>query len=72
MSGEVRTSWCPATLAKQVGVGLKDIDRLMLEMEANWQSLEPYKHVKVTPEMRARFVGAWKEHQERHLRLTRC
>jgi DNA helicase-2/ATP-dependent DNA helicase PcrA len=51
------------TLAKQVGVGLKDIDRLMLEMEANWQSLEPYKHVKVTPEMRARFVGAWKEHR---------
>ena len=54
------------TLAKQVGVGLKDIDRLMLEMEANWQSLEPYKHVKVTPEMRARFVGAWKEHRSIH------
>jgi DNA helicase-2/ATP-dependent DNA helicase PcrA len=51
------------TLAKQVGVGLRDIDRLMLEMEANWQSLVPYKHVKVTPEMRARFVGAWQEHR---------
>jgi DNA helicase-2/ATP-dependent DNA helicase PcrA len=51
------------TLAKQVGVGLRDIDHLMIEMEANWQSLEPYKHVKVTPEMRARFVGAWKEHR---------
>lgn len=52
------------TLAKRVGVGVKQVDRLIREMAANWQSLQPELDPEVTAEERSRFTSAWHEHRE--------
>lgn len=52
------------TLAARIGVGLKMIDLLLREMEANWQSLRPQDDPRLTAEVRARFLGVWREHRE--------
>ncbi len=53
-----------ATLARRVGVTQKQLDRLIKEMAANWESLTPEKNQRVDKEMRARFTGAWNEHRK--------
>jgi DNA helicase-2/ATP-dependent DNA helicase PcrA len=52
------------TLATRMGVGLKAIDRLLREMEANWQSLRLQDDPRLAPDVRARFLGVWREHRE--------
>jgi hypothetical protein len=47
-----------------MGVGLRMIDLLLREVEANWQSLRPQDDPSVTADARARFLGAWREHRE--------
>lgn len=51
------------TLAARVGVGVRELDRLVREMAAAWESLEPDEDPRVDPEARARFLGAWDEHR---------
>ena len=47
-----------------MGVGLKVIKLLLREMEANWQSLRPQDDPNVPADVRARFLGVWREHRE--------
>ena len=42
---------------------LKMIERLVHELEANWQALTPEQDLKVGPAVRARFLGVWDEHR---------
>lgn len=51
------------TLAARAGVGLRQCDRLIHEMESNWQSLRPQDDPRVSAAERARFLGAWNEHR---------
>jgi len=51
------------TLADRVGVGIRDLDDLMHEMEANWQSLVDEHDPEIDPALRARFLGAFAEHR---------
>ena len=51
------------TLATRAGLGLRQLDRLMREMEANWQSLRVEDDPQIEPAVRARFLGAWNEHR---------
>lgn len=51
------------TLAARVGVGVRDLDRLVREMAAAWESLTPEEDPRVDPAVRARFLGAWDEHR---------
>lgn len=51
------------TLAARVGVGVRELDRLVREMAAAWESLEPEEDPRVDASTRARFLGAWDEHR---------
>jgi DNA helicase-2/ATP-dependent DNA helicase PcrA len=51
------------TLARRGGVGVRTLDRLVREMAANWESLQPGSDPEVDPAERARFLGAWNEHR---------
>jgi len=51
------------TLARRAGVGVRELDRLVREMAAAWESLEPEEDPRVDPHTRARFLGAWDEHR---------
>lgn len=51
------------TLAARVGVGVRDLDRLVREMAAAWESLTPEEDPEVDSAVRARFLGAWDEHR---------
>jgi DNA helicase-2/ATP-dependent DNA helicase PcrA len=51
------------TLARRAGVGVRELDRLVREMPAAWESLEPEEDPRVDPHTRARFLGAWDEHR---------
>jgi DNA helicase-2/ATP-dependent DNA helicase PcrA len=51
------------TLAARVGVGVRELDRLVREMAAAWESLEPEEDPRVDDRTRARFLGAWDEHR---------
>jgi ATP-dependent DNA helicase UvrD/PcrA len=51
------------TLAARVGVGVRELDRLVREMAAAWESLEPEEDPRVNARTRARFLGAWDEHR---------
>ncbi|MDP9279109.1 MAG: ATP-dependent helicase, partial [Gemmatimonadota bacterium] len=51
------------TLAARVGVGVRELDRLVREMAAAWESLEPEEDPRVDALTRARFLGAWDEHR---------
>jgi DNA helicase-2/ATP-dependent DNA helicase PcrA len=44
-------------------VGLRVLDLLLRELEANWQSLRPEDDPRIESEIRARFLGAWDEHR---------
>ena len=51
------------TLAARANVGLRDLDKLLHELESNWQSLREEDDPRIAPEVRARFLGAWNEHR---------
>jgi DNA helicase-2/ATP-dependent DNA helicase PcrA len=51
------------TLARRAGVGVRELDRLVREMAAAWESLQPEEDQRVDPQTRARFLGAWDEHR---------
>lgn len=50
-------------LARRVQVPVKKLDKLVAEMAAKWESLNPEEHPKITDEERARFMGAWLQHR---------
>ena len=52
------------TLAERADVAVRRLDRLIHEMAANWESLNPEEDPRVDPAERARFVGAWHEHRQ--------
>lgn len=49
-------------LARRVQVPVQKLDKLVTEMAAKWESLNPEEHPKITGEERARFMGAWLQH----------
>lgn len=51
------------TLARRMGIGLKQLKLLLREMQANWESLVVEDNVEVPPELRALFLGTWDEHR---------
>jgi DNA helicase-2/ATP-dependent DNA helicase PcrA len=51
------------TLARTVGVRVSELEKLVREMSANWESLEEHQDPNIPPELRARFMGAWNEHR---------
>lgn len=52
------------TLARLVGVRVDNLNELIWEMAANWESLHPHESPRVDPAHRARFNGAWGEHRQ--------
>jgi len=50
-------------LAQRMRVSKKQIDRLIREMAAAWQSLAPEEDPQVSAEQRARFLGLWHQHR---------
>ncbi len=52
------------SLARRVGVLAKVLDKLVTEMESNWQSLRPEDDPRIDPTERSKFMGAWNEHRE--------
>jgi DNA helicase-2/ATP-dependent DNA helicase PcrA len=51
------------TLARRAGVSVRQLDRLVQEMAAAWESLQPEVNPRIDAETRARFLGAWDEHR---------
>jgi len=52
------------TLARRAGVTVKKLGRLIPEMAANWESLQPEVDPRVDPADRAHFLAAWGEHRQ--------
>ncbi len=52
------------TLAKRLGVTLPVLKRLLIEMEANFQSLQEEHNETIPSALRLRFRGAWGEHRQ--------
>ena len=50
-------------LARLVGVGVYELDDLIDEMAAKWESLNPLELSHIAPQARARFMGAWTKHR---------
>jgi DNA helicase-2/ATP-dependent DNA helicase PcrA len=50
-------------LAQKIIVRQKQLDRLVSEMAAKWESLVENPNEKVSPEERARFLGVWMQHR---------
>lgn len=50
-------------LARQSGTGVRRLDELVREMAAKWESLVPDEIPEISPEERARFVGAFTDHR---------
>lgn len=51
------------TLARRARVGLRMLDTLLKEQEANWQSLRPQDNPRIPRGTRTRYLGAWSEHR---------
>lgn len=51
------------TLARRAGLRLTQLDRLVREMAANWESLRRDRDPAVSDSDRAQFLGAWDEHR---------
>jgi DNA helicase-2/ATP-dependent DNA helicase PcrA len=52
------------TLSHRAGVQVRKLGRLIHEMAANWESLEPDTDPRVDTADRARFLAAWGEHRQ--------
>ncbi len=52
------------TLARRAHVSQRQLDRLVAEMAANWESLCSEEDSTVDQETRSRFMGAWREHRQ--------
>jgi DNA helicase-2/ATP-dependent DNA helicase PcrA len=52
------------TLAARANVPVKKLDRLIHEMAANWESLQPAVDPRVEPADRVHFLAAWSEHRQ--------
>jgi DNA helicase-2/ATP-dependent DNA helicase PcrA len=52
------------TLSHRAGVQVRKLGRLIREMAANWESLEPASDPRVDDADRARFLAAWAEHRQ--------
>ncbi|MBU1937120.1 ATP-dependent helicase [bacterium] len=50
-------------LAQRNQVDVKKLDHLITEMAAKWESLDDSEDSHITPEERARFMGAWLQHR---------
>ena len=53
-----------AAAARRADVGVRKLERLIREMAANWESLEPAVDPRVNPADRTRFLAAWGEHRQ--------
>jgi len=53
-----------ATLARRARVRVTRLDKLIREMAADWEFLEPRENPRVVPADRARFLGVWGEHRQ--------
>lgn len=51
------------TLARRARIRIRQLDRLVREMAANWESLRPERDRTVPQADRARFLGVWNEHR---------
>ena len=51
------------TLARRAEVTVRNLEKLVREMAANWESLKPSQDPRITDRERARFLGAWNEHR---------
>jgi DNA helicase II / ATP-dependent DNA helicase PcrA len=52
------------TLSHRAGVQVRKLSRLIHEMAANWESLQPASDPRVDAADRARFLAAWSEHRQ--------
>ena len=52
------------TLAERARVGLKDLDKLVREMAADFESLTSAQNPGATAPEQIRFIGAWEEHRK--------
>jgi DNA helicase-2/ATP-dependent DNA helicase PcrA len=52
------------SLARRLGIRKRDVAKLFSELAANWESLNPAEVVNVPAEVRARFMGGWREHRQ--------
>lgn len=52
------------TLARRMGVGMKLVDTLLREMQANWEALVPEDDPEIAADLRAQFIGTWQEHRQ--------
>jgi DNA helicase-2/ATP-dependent DNA helicase PcrA len=51
------------TLARRVGVTVKQIDVLFGELASNWEALTPEQDPRIPTQTRNRFLGGWDEHR---------
>lgn len=61
-SWELKTIVRP-TLARRAGLTVDQVNQLIQEMSANWESLTDEVRVESSPVERTRFLGAWTEHR---------
>jgi len=52
------------SLARRLGIRKRDVEKLFLELAANWESLNPAELANAPAEARARFMGGWREHRQ--------
>jgi DNA helicase-2/ATP-dependent DNA helicase PcrA len=52
------------TLARRLGIQVRQVRELFGELAANWESLVPEERVGILPAVRARFMGGWRQHRE--------
>jgi DNA helicase II / ATP-dependent DNA helicase PcrA len=52
------------TLARRIHVPATRLDKLIREMAANWEFLQPRENPRIDAAERARFVGGWNEHRQ--------
>lgn len=53
-----------STLARRLGIGKRDVEKLFKELAANWESLNPEEDTGISATVRASFMGAWRENRE--------
>jgi DNA helicase II / ATP-dependent DNA helicase PcrA len=52
------------TLARRLGIQVRQVRELFGELAANWESLVPQERPGIEPAVRARFMGGWRQHRE--------